>query len=235
MYSQFLFSDIIDLSLISFLKKSVEEASQENDYKTLEVEIKFGSIRSKQSRQRIELPILLPSIIIPSRETYFESSISLNSHRLANLELNNAYKIIKSEISSIAYKHQKIKDVFYSEKDYKIRQSFSNDSSTCIVKKNIKNLDIYYPGYPYDIRFSINSEIEVEPDALRGRRANFERLKDRISYNFPNFVNIDLTQVTSDDNKVHELEIEFDMDSLASDLISESFTFVTWLQKLFLK
>ena len=235
MYSQLLFTGVSDLSLLSFLKKIVDEVSQENDCTNLEIEIKFGSIRNKQTGNRIELPTMLPSIIISSGETYFESSISLDSHRVANLELNKAYKIIKSKGNNIAYTHQKIKDVFYGDKNHKIRQSFFNSTTLCIVKKNIKNFDIYYPGYPYDIRFSINSEIEVEPDALKGKRANYERAKDRISYDFPNFVCIDLTQVTSDDNKVHELEIEFDMKSFTSDTLSESFIFVAWLQKLFLK
>ena len=40
-------------------------------------------------------------------------------------------------------------------------------------------------------------------------RLSMARVKDRLSYNFRH-VSIDLTQVTSENNKVHELELEMD-------------------------
>jgi hypothetical protein len=126
MYSQALFAEINDLSLLSYLNKATEEIITERNLATLEIEIKFGSIRKKIDGNRIDLPIVLPSIIESSKETYFDSSISLESHRAVNLELNKIYGIAKSRNNNVSYSHLKIKDIFYSDKDFKIRQSFSN-------------------------------------------------------------------------------------------------------------
>ncbi|KAF2224559.1 CYTH-like domain-containing protein [Elsinoe ampelina] len=111
-----------------------------------------------------------------------------------------------------------------------------------IVKVRIADLDIHCPTDPFDIRISINIEVdfhnrpdvdqdlladtptdmEVEGPNSRRRRDDPDRLKDRISYNHLLY-QIDLTQVVTDipgaPEKKHELEVEVDGNVLQEQLV----------------
>ncbi|KAF4549712.1 mRNA capping enzyme beta chain-like protein [Elsinoe fawcettii] len=103
-----------------------------------------------------------------------------------------------------------------------------------IVKVRLDDLDIYCPGEPFDIRISVNIEVDfakipgvdltrlidiaAENDIEIGkRRADPDRYKDRISYRHLLY-QIDLTQVLTDipgaPERKHELEVEVDGQAL---------------------
>lgn len=204
-----------------------------DDNETFEVEIKFGKIKCKEYKKRIYLPILTPAIIEPSNNLFFEPDILLDFHKKANFELNSLYNFINKESQNISYSHKKILDSFYQIDGAKIRHSKTLDSDFCIIKKNLKNIEIYYPDCQFDIRLSLNIEITVDKNIILKKTIIHERLKDRISYLFPNFASIDLTQVTCKNEKIHELEIELESKFLNRENISELLIFVSWFQFLF--
>lgn len=95
-----------------------------------------------------------------------------------------------------------------------------------IVKVNVANLQIYSPNDPYDLRISINVEVNLDrpgmnPDDLvvassTEKDATPERRKDRVSYSHLAY-QIDLTRVdvgcgfnTKTAKPVYELELEVD-------------------------
>ncbi|PNS21946.1 hypothetical protein CAC42_544 [Sphaceloma murrayae] len=96
-----------------------------------------------------------------------------------------------------------------------------------IVKLRLADLDIYCPEHPFDIRLSVNIEIDfqgrtdVDHDLLsepvEKKDTNPDRFKNRVSYKHLLY-QIDLTQVTNDaagkGSKTHELEVEVNAEEL---------------------
>ncbi|TKX20184.1 putative mRNA capping enzyme, beta chain [Elsinoe australis] len=129
----------------------------------------------------------------------------------------------------------------------RLRTTYDNDQKTLkgakppviaqIIKIRLADLDIYCPNDPFDIRISVNIEMDfhgrtdvdhaalpdvpVDPDAgaatQRGKGPSPDRYKNRLSYKHLLY-SIDLTQVTGDaagqGHKTHELEIEVDAETL---------------------
>lgn len=87
-----------------------------------------------------------------------------------------------------------------------------------IIKHKVNNLEISSPQTEWDYRIGVNIEINF-PGSLDGLSEVVEkgksveamkRYKDRMSYSYLNAFQVDLTQVTQDNQKIHELELELD-------------------------
>lgn len=80
-----------------------------------------------------------------------------------------------------------------------------------IIKIKIKDMHIYSPRTEFDLRISVNAEMNWDGDVsqLTPAVGSQDRRKDRVSYKHL-FFQIDLTQVSSPPStaKTHELEVE---------------------------
>jgi hypothetical protein len=80
----------------------------------------------------------------------------------------------------------------------------------CIKKEKLSNINLEYPGTPYDIRISVSKELPVE-DKIKPN-SGVLRKKNRHSYYYKDYI-IDLTEVEQIENNVsqinYELEVEF--------------------------
>lgn len=188
----------------------------------VEIEAKLGLLIDKDTKSRIQLPILTEAIITQERHIRFQSDMSQAQHQHFNQMLNsrvNETNIEGYKGKKITYKHLYEKDSFYSTKNGKVR--VTSDSRTdkikeggIVSKSRIETLDIFSPLNNLDFRISVNDEIPVaEPsgDPIH------TRIKDRLSYEH-DLWRIDLTQVKTQANgsngcenglsMSHELEIE---------------------------
>ncbi|KAI0726249.1 mRNA triphosphatase CET1 [Fomitopsis betulina] len=184
----------------------------------VEVEAKIGVLKDKASGQRIQLPVLVETILMPnSVDSRFESNMSSMQHKHFN-ELLNGLKIAPppTATSGISYTHLRLIDSFYQSPDSRDKIRVTRDEKTgkveqCVRKVRLGDLDIFSPKRAADWRISVNLEIPVPPPI---GTASHTRRKDRLSYTHEEF-NIDLTQVTSSTSSgakpevFHELEIEF--------------------------
>ncbi|KAF5360375.1 hypothetical protein D9756_004919 [Leucocoprinus leucothites] len=200
----------------------------------IEVEAKVGILRDKQSGRRLELPVLVETILQPdSVDTRFESNMSAQQHKHFNNRLNqltSASQQPSHPASPLKYTHQLLKDSFYpldpnssnSDRD-KIRvtkDEKTNQMVECIHKIRLGDLNIYSPKHHGDWRVSVN--VEVPKQHPIGTALN-TRKKDRLSYSHEEFI-IDLTQVTSQASAAappqvtHELEVEIARSDLLKSL-----------------
>ncbi|EED81037.1 mRNA capping enzyme [Postia placenta Mad-698-R] len=186
----------------------------------VEVEAKVGVLRDKVSGQRLSLPVLVETTIIP---LMFLHIIPIGSwtlqiqHKHFNTLLNNL-KTTSSTPSEMNYAHLHLVDSFYAAPDGRgekvrvTRDEKSGAVQACVQKVRLGSLDIYSPKRAADWRISVNVEIPV-PQPIG--TATHTRKKDRMSYTHEEFI-VDLTQVTSTfgaSSKVppevlHELEVE---------------------------
>lgn len=87
-----------------------------------------------------------------------------------------------------------------------------------IIKHRIANLEISSPRTEWDYRIGINLEIQypgpvnqLKPVVEPGKSVEgMKRHKDRVSYAWGGAFQVDLTQVSQDGRKNHELELELD-------------------------
>lgn len=87
-----------------------------------------------------------------------------------------------------------------------------------IIKYKVNNIEISSPQTEWDYRIGVNLEIhfpgpvdDLVEVSEKGRSVEaMKRYKDRMSYSYLGAYQIDLTQVTQDNQKVHELELELD-------------------------
>ena len=113
-------------------------------------------------------------------------------------------------------------------KDPKLKPPASSAVLAQIIKLRLADLDIFCPGDAFDVRISVNIEIDLHnrPDVdasllttpAEQRAGDRERNKNRLSYRHLTS-GIDLTQVTYDASgvdKTHELEVEVDTVALRS-------------------
>lgn len=182
----------------------------------VEVEAKVGVLRDKVSGQRLSLPVLVETIIMPnSVDCRFESNMSPIQHKHFNTLLNNL-KTTSSTPSEMNYAHLHLVDSFYAAPDGRgekvrvTRDEKSGAVQACVQKVRLGSLDIYSPKRAADWRISVNVEIPV-PQPIG--TATHTRKKDRMSYTHEEFI-VDLTQVTSTfgasskPEVLHELEVE---------------------------
>jgi len=193
----------------------------------VEVEAKVGVLRERVSGQRLQLPVLVETILAPDAiDLRFESNMSQNTHRHYN-ELLNKLKISSSEpshpSSPLAYTHLHLLDSFYPpdntrdrDKVRMTRDERSGEVVECVKKVRLRDLNVYSPKRAADWRISVNLEIPVP---IPVGTPTHTRRKDRISYSHEEF-SIDLTQVTSTTSAsgapevLHELEIEISRPAL---------------------
>ncbi|KZT09295.1 mRNA capping enzyme [Laetiporus sulphureus 93-53] len=181
----------------------------------VEVEAKIGVLRDKMSGQRIQLPVLVETILVPNAiDCRFESNMSPMQHRHFN-GLLNGLKVSPPPYSTspISYEHLRLIDSFYASEGHgeRIRVTRDEKSGTvqaCVRKVRLASLDIYCPKRAADWRISVNVEVPVQQPI---GTATHTRRKDRMSYSHEEFL-IDLTQVTSNaagkTEVLHELEVE---------------------------
>ncbi|KIJ62601.1 hypothetical protein HYDPIDRAFT_93898 [Hydnomerulius pinastri MD-312] len=187
----------------------------------VEVEAKLGILRDRNSGQRISLPVLVETILVPNEiDLRFESNMSPNQHKHFNTLLNELKRISTEPshpASPLEYKHVKVLDSFYSSDNprdrEKIRVTREEKTGTVLeVTKKVRlgDLNIYCPKRAADWRISVNLEVPV-PHPVG--TPTHTRRKDRICYSHEEF-NIDLTQVISNaapnapPEVLHELEVE---------------------------
>ncbi|KAG2342159.1 mRNA triphosphatase CET1 [Suillus weaverae] len=186
----------------------------------VEVEAKLGILRDRTSGQRLMLPVLVETILIPNEvDVRFESNMSLTQHKHFNTMLNDLKRISSQPshpTSPLEYSHVKVLDSFYPSEDReKIRVTREEKNNTVIEitrKIRLGDLNIYSPKRAADWRVSVSLEVPVSHPV--GSPTHVRR-KDRICYSHEEF-NIDLTQVYSNNNAtpnappevLHELEVE---------------------------
>ncbi|KAG1774879.1 CYTH-like domain-containing protein [Suillus placidus] len=186
----------------------------------VEVEAKLGILRDRTSGQRMMLPVLVETILIPNEvDVRFESNMSLTQHKHFNTMLNDLKRISSQPshpTSPLEYSHIKVLDSFYPSEDReKVRVTREEKSNTVLEitrKIRLGDLNIYSPKRAADWRVSVSLEVPVSHPV--GSPTHVRR-KDRICYSHEEF-NIDLTQVYSNNNAtpnappevLHELEVE---------------------------
>ncbi|KAH9002556.1 mRNA capping enzyme [Lactarius hatsudake] len=183
----------------------------------IEVEAKIGVIKDRGTGSRLQLPVLVETILAPkAADCHFESNMTAMQHKHYNVLLNSLKETSDKpgyHSSPIAYTHSRLVDSFYTSSDReKIRVTRSDKTGEVLatVKKvRLGNLDIYSPKRAADWRVSVNVEVPM-PHPLGS--PTHTRRKDRISYSHEEF-NIDLTQVASgapgsQTELLHELELE---------------------------
>ncbi|RDX39606.1 mRNA triphosphatase CET1 [Lentinus brumalis] len=181
----------------------------------IEVEAKIGLLKERAGGQRLQLPVLVESIIAPNMmDLRFESNMSARQHQHFNILLNKL-KLEKPEMN-INYEHLHLIDNFYApesgrgEKLRVTRDEKTGEVRACMRKIRLGNLDIFCPKRSVDWRISVNMEIPVPPPL---GSPTHSRKKDRLSYTHQEFA-IDLTQVTATSGPnskpeiLHELEVE---------------------------
>ncbi|TFK52233.1 mRNA triphosphatase CET1 [Heliocybe sulcata] len=188
---------------------------------TVELEAKIGVVRDKHSSQRLQLPVLVETVLNPEfGDVRFESNMSIAQHRHYNTLLNN---LMTSSLqpghpsTPLKYTHQYLVDNFYAPENprdrEKIRVTRDEKSGAvieCMKKVRLADLNVYSPKRGADWRISVSLEIPVSPPS---GAPTHTRRKDRLSYTHEEF-RIDLTQVTSTTGPnappevLHELELE---------------------------
>ncbi|KAF8073911.1 CYTH-like domain-containing protein [Lyophyllum atratum] len=187
----------------------------------VEVEAKIGVLRDKSTSQRIMLPVLVESILVPdSIDCRFESNMTVAQHKHYNSLLNNlknASTQPSHPASPLGYSHLHLVDSFYPSENPHDRDKIrvTRDEKTgsviaCMRKIRLGDLNIYSPRRAADWRISVNLEVPVSHPL---GSPTHTRKKDRMSYSHEEFI-IDLTQVTSTMSPtappqvLHELEVE---------------------------
>lgn len=186
-----------------------------------EVEAKFGLLLDKGTGRRTALPICTSTILQPGDWYHFDSDMSLEQHRRLNQLFNGEVAAASPSINGGArwrYRHERTVDSFVNSGDRR-RMRVTKDATTgkimaVIEKKRIADLEIYLPALSCDLRLSINTESRIEGvvETQLVAQQGSERYKDRLSYSFDDFIQIDLTQVRQNlrggNQMKHELEVE---------------------------
>ncbi|KAI8978874.1 mRNA capping enzyme [Trametes punicea] len=185
----------------------------------VEVEAKIGILRDRESGQRLQLPVLVETILTPNAiDLRFESNMLTKQHQHFNKLLNNLRTTPSPAhpSSTLAYQHLHLIDTFYApeggrgEKVRVTRDEKTGEVRECVRKIRLGDLNVYSPKRHADWRVSVNLEVPVPPPL---GTPTLTRKKDRMSYSHEEFV-IDLTQVTSTTGPnskpeiLHELELE---------------------------
>lgn len=191
-------------NLSIFISKSIDSCLAKN-YKNadIEIEARLGKILTKNTRERVQDDSNSESIFAFNPKYCFDPNMSMEQHGFFNQLLNHAVK----NNPNLKYLHSKSTDTFYDS--LRITTDDSTNIKTCIQKIKVSEIHIRSPNCEFDFRISVNLEVLQEiPKDLGQRVARLERKKDRLSYNYQ-LLAVDLTQVTSAQEKMHELEVEF--------------------------
>ncbi|KDQ62607.1 hypothetical protein JAAARDRAFT_121180 [Jaapia argillacea MUCL 33604] len=187
----------------------------------VELEAKIGVLRERVSGQRINLPVLVETVMSPEyQELRFESNMSSMQHKHFNTLLNNLMTASLQpdyKHTPLKYTHQYLVDSFYPVDNPRERERIrvTRDEKTgavleCMKKVRLGDLNIFSPKRAADWRVSVSLEIPVSHPI---GSPTHTRRKDRLSYAHEEFV-VDLTQVTASSGPnappeiLHELEVE---------------------------
>ncbi|KAJ7043993.1 CYTH-like domain-containing protein [Mycena alexandri] len=190
----------------------------------VEVEAKVGQLVDTSSNRRLELPVLVETIITPqSIPLRFESNMSVEQHKHFNTRLNelqNSSSQPGFPSTPLGYVHLKLVDSFYPSDNSHEKIRVTRDDKTgkvleCMRKIRLGDLNIFSPKRAADWRVSVNLEVPVSHPI---GSPTHTRKKDRLSYSHEEF-SIDLTQVTAStpngpSTVMHELEIEISRPTL---------------------
>ncbi|KAI0004543.1 mRNA triphosphatase CET1 [Russula compacta] len=188
----------------------------------IEVEAKVGVLKDRVTGNRLQLPVLVETILTPkAAECRFESNMSQAQHQHYNILLNKLKEASDKpgyHSSPIAYTHSHLVDTFYASENPRDRENIrvtrndkTGDVLATVKKVRLGNLDVYSPKRAADWRISVNLEVPVQHPL---GSPTHSRRKDRISYTHEEFI-VDLTQVAaygvqgSQPELLHELELEF--------------------------
>ncbi|KAK4508623.1 hypothetical protein PRZ48_002362 [Zasmidium cellare] len=212
---------------------------------TIEIEAKIGTLIDDNGR-RCELPVMNACVIHPNaaRRFRFESEMNEQEHKFMNMFLNDAIKESGAPgREKMVYEHLYEVDSFRAlskaglaalpeavhrrrpDRDLKLRTT--NNQKTGEVKARIikvklgEDLHIFGAGDPYDIRISMNLEINMDrPDFDPGlmteepsetKRAPPNRQKNRMSYKHLAY-QVDLTRIDLE-NMPHKYELELEVNA----------------------
>jgi len=106
---------------------------------------------------------------------------------------------------------EKSDDYFYNGRRLTVTEE--DKKGTCIKKDKLAVVDFIFSGTGFDLRVSFSKE--MPSNRFPKEKANYKRIKERISYNFKH-LSFDLTKVTFEDNTVedHVFEIELEIKKL---------------------
>ncbi|KAI3636643.1 hypothetical protein MIR68_005332 [Amoeboaphelidium protococcarum] len=199
------------------------------DYPNVEIEARFGVLIDRRTRQRLRLPIVNEAVLDDemSQDIKFESNMQLDLHKQFNQLLNKRVTETQKAFTDsgdadadsgdkqdlrVKYKHlREIDEVYQIAGNNKVR--VTKDKATGKVLKTIKKqkidqMHIHVPYSQFDVRIAVATEDAAQlPENASSLRAESVRQKDRLSYVYGD-VQVDLTQVTSDQGLLHELEME---------------------------
>ncbi|KAL1914671.1 uncharacterized protein VTP21DRAFT_8082 [Calcarisporiella thermophila] len=191
------------------------------DRPNVEIEAKLGVLIDKRTNERIQLPVMVETILSKDdRWLRFESNMSLDQHRNFNQILNK--RVLETQSSEyrgakVQYKHTRERDRYFEQNGKKVRVTTDQKSGELVAvveKVRLANLNVYSPGTQLDFRISVNLEI---PREVPHGNCTYERNKDRLSYRHQIW-QFDLTQVKIGEQRanssvppelMHELEVEF--------------------------
>lgn len=225
---------------------------------TIEIEARLGHLVNPDTGYRASLPISSAAIIHPdaNHRYAFHSAMTMESHRALNEYLNKSLQAsMEPGRTKMKYTHLYDTDSFYALSSIALaalpppmkkrkagggrppRLRVTSDSRTGeirarIVKVHIDHLHIFDPQALFDVRISVNLEVNLDRPGLdpasliaspnepgAGPPVNEpERKKDRLSYKHLAY-SIDLTKVESnpapppragEDPASYELEVEVD-------------------------
>lgn len=215
----------------------------------IEIEAKIGTLIDKQTGDRMQLPVTSATVLNPRFDDrfQFESQMLEAAHKRMNEFLN---KITRDAATTpgrkkIEYTHTRETDSFRTlnnagmhlmpealmkrntRRDLKLRTSKRDKDGAVtgrIVKLPLSQLQIHSPNDSYDVRISMNLEVnldqpnidtfDITDNPTHDKPAQPERKKDRVSYKHL-ACQTDLTRVdTPGLGPKYELELELDANVL---------------------
>jgi hypothetical protein len=189
-------SDFLHFTVMQALEKK-ETLCQNKNLTSVQIEIeaKLGSLVSKQTLKRLDLPVMSETILNEQMITFnFVSNMTMRQHSQFNQLLNHH----TTKNSKLKYTHTRIVDEFIHVPQLgKCRRSIdqeTNQTLYMITKTKVADLNIFVPNSPFDCRITVNLESTVKPGFEE--EVSLERKKDRLCYKMFPF-EVDLTQVRS--------------------------------------
>ncbi|KXS20985.1 mRNA triphosphatase CET1 [Gonapodya prolifera JEL478] len=179
------------------------------EYPDVEVEVKLGTIRYRDTHQQLDLPVDCETIIHSGFDAcYFESAMSAEQHKRFNATLNRRVEMLDPRKNTgykgplITYRHFTELDKFHEVNHQRIRVTFprnrkqGDDPRPRVIQKvRLGDLNIYCPNWGLDYRISVSREMKAQFPPQSSYPVDV-RLKDRLSYTCPPY-SVDLTAVNT--------------------------------------
>lgn len=197
-------------------EKLAELRAKPDDGAEIEIEARIGQIRSNVTGRRLILNTLLPVLFkrMP-KNTIFDSTVDANTFYKAITTMNGNEKYTEDIV------HQ----------TNKLRKIIQGDKEIYQEKIKMATMDVYLPGWDWDVRISISKEIprnKPEGGCIWTRK----RIRKRKSFISSTRI-ADFTEVKAERNtKATTYEIEWEMmenNNEYSGILSELFE---WIRKI---